>query len=266
MERIWLWRMFPLLVLLGVPHYAAAQCEPPANPGPSSPDVAATAERPVSLAGMIPNIASDQKQIWFFPASVVHGKHWKAVLAVTAATAALIALDPVNGTYFRRTTDYRRFNVLFSGTHTSLGITAVPVSFYLAGLISKNSYERNTALMAAEAVADSEILTLVLKNAGHRLRPAAIPAHGNLWDTWFEDKGYTVGGAGSFPSGHTIAAFSVATVFSHRYASHRWVPYAAYGLAGMVGFSRVTLLSHFPSDVFMGAALGYSISRFAVLR
>jgi membrane-associated phospholipid phosphatase len=266
MDRIRLWRMFPLLMLLGVPHYAAAQCEPPASPGPSSQDAAATAERPVSWSELIPNIASDQKRIWFFPASVVHGKHWKAVLAVTAATAALVALDPVDGTYFRRTTDFRRFNVLFSGTHTSLGVMAVPVSFYVAGLISKNSYARNTALLAGEAVADAEILTLVLKNATHRLRPAAIPAHYNLWDTWFEDKGYTLGGAGSFPSGHTIAAFSVATVFSRRYGSHRWVPYVAYGLAGMVGFSRVTLLSHFPSDVFMGAALGYSISRFAVLR
>jgi membrane-associated phospholipid phosphatase len=28
----------------------------------------------------------------------------------------------------------------------------------------------------------------------------------------------------------------------------------------------MTLSSHFPSDVFMGAALGYSISRFTVLR
>ena len=45
-----------------------------------------------------------------------------------------------------------------------------------------------------------------------------------------------------------------------------WAPYAAYGLAGVIGFSRISLLSHFPSDVFMGAALGYSISRFVVLR
>jgi len=31
-------------------------------------------------------------------------------------------------------------------------------------------------------------------------------------------------------------------------------------------FSRLTLQSHFPSDVFMGAALGYSITHFVVLR
>ena len=68
------------------------------------------------------------------------------------------------------------------------------------------------------------------------------------------------------PSGHTIAAFSIATVVARRYRKHRWVPFVAYGLAGVVGFSRMTLSAHFASDVFMGASLGYSISRFAVLR
>jgi membrane-associated phospholipid phosphatase len=56
-------------------------------------------------------------------------------------------------------------------------------------------------------------------------------------------------------------------VISRTYGKeHRWVPYAAYGLAALVGASRLTLSSHFLSDVFMGGALGYSISRFTVLR
>jgi hypothetical protein len=37
-------------------------------------------------------------------------------------------------------------------------------------------------------------------------------------------------------------------------------------VAGTIGFSRITLQAHFPAEVFLGAALGYSISRFAVLR
>jgi len=37
-------------------------------------------------------------------------------------------------------------------------------------------------------------------------------------------------------------------------------------MAGVIGFSRITLQSHFPADVFVGAVLGYSISRFDVLR
>ena len=92
-------------------------------------------------------------------------------------------------------------------------------------------------------------------------------AGGDFGDTWFQSKGNNwLRGHGSFPSGHTIAAFSVATVISRRYPKQRWLPYVAYGLAGVVGFARVSLSSHFPSDVFAGAALGYTISRYAVLR
>ena len=85
-------------------------------------------------------------------------------------------------------------------------------------------------------------------------------------DLTFFDHGKLLSNQGGFPSGHTIAAFSVATVVARRYRNRKWVPYVAYGLAGAVGFSRVSLNAHFVSDVFAGAALGYSISRFAVLR
>jgi membrane-associated phospholipid phosphatase len=44
------------------------------------------------------------------------------------------------------------------------------------------------------------------------------------------------------------------------------VPIVAYTAAATVGFSRLTLNAHYLSDVFVGGALGYSISRFAVLR
>lgn len=105
-----------------------------------------------------------------------------------------------------------------------------------------------------------------MKNIDRRLRPIEIDPHGDFSDTWFKSHGTFTGGRGSFPSGHTIAAFSVATVFADRYRRHRWVPWVAYGLAGLVGFSRVTLQSHFPSNVFMGAALGYVISHNIVLQ
>jgi membrane-associated phospholipid phosphatase len=57
----------------------------------------------------------------------------------------------------------------------------------------------------------------------------------------------------------------VATVVASRYHKHAWVPWVAYGFATAISFSRVTTLSHFPSDVFLGAALGYTITRYQVL-
>jgi membrane-associated phospholipid phosphatase len=97
-----------------------------------------------------------------------------------------------------------------------------------------------------------------------RLRPVSYPASG--WFATSSSPTAYVRGNGSFPSGHSIEAFSIATIVARQYRNHRWVPYAAYGLASLVGFSRLTLNVHFLSDVFMGGALGFSISRFTVLR
>jgi membrane-associated phospholipid phosphatase len=185
---------------------------------------------------------------------------------VLGTTAGLLAFDPTEAAYFRRTSTFQGFNNTFTGNATVIGTVATPVSLYAIGLLRKDAKMQRTALLAGEAIADAEILTTILKDATTRVRPAAIPAKGNFSDSWFESSGSRLRGAGSFPSGHSIAAFSVATIIARRYGNHRWVPYAAYGLAAVVGFSRLTLSAHFFSDVFVGGALGYSISRYTVLR
>jgi membrane-associated phospholipid phosphatase len=234
----------------------------------AKPSSVQNAERPVSRKLLVPNIVHDQKPIWLFPAKVVKGKgqELKPVVGLTLATAGLVALDPHDTRYFRRTTSFNGFNNTFSGTNTSLATAIVPLSFYAVGLARHDRYAQQTSLLAGEAVADAEILTLVMKDIDRRLRPSDIPPYGDLAHTWLKSHGPLIRGAGSFPSGHTIAAFSIATVFANRYHQHRWVPWVAYGLAGLVGFSRVPLQAHFPSDVFAGAVLGYAISHYVVLR
>jgi len=235
---------------------------PTPPPSPQTPVV----DRPVSWKLLLPNIASDQQRIWTFPARLVQGQNWIPTAAVLGTTAGLIALDPTEAGYFRNTSTFHGFNNIFTGNATVVGTILAPVSLYAAGLIRRDSKMQHTGLLAAEAVADAEILTTVLKDATKRVRPAGFPAQGNLYDSWFESRGSFLRGNGSFPSGHTIAAFSVATVVARRYGNHRWIPYVAYGAAALVGFSRLSLSAHFLSDVFIGGALGYSISRFTVLR
>jgi undecaprenyl-diphosphatase len=57
----------------------------------------------------------------------------------------------------------------------------------------------------------------------------------------------------SFPSGHTAAAFLMATLISFYYPPFSLL---AYGVASVIGFSRVLLGVHFPSDILAGASLG----------
>jgi membrane-associated phospholipid phosphatase len=243
--------------------------EPPETAEPPAPSPEPALDRPVSWKLLYRNVMADQKQIWTFPARLMHGQNWTPTVAVLGTTAGLVLLDPTEAGYFRRTPTFHGFNNIFTGNVTAIGMGAVPASLYAIGRIRKDSMMQHTALLAGEAMADGEILTTILKNATRRVRPIGFPASGNLYDSWFDSKGSPssyIRGNGSFPSGHTIAAFSVATVIARRYRNHRWVPYAAYGLASLVGFSRLSLNVHFLSDVFMGGALGYSISRFTVLR
>ena len=254
--------VFALLLAVGSSSVLRGQApdSPPANSQPE-------ADRAVSWKKLVPNTLSDEKQIWTFPLKVGRGKYWIPTAAIIGVTAGLVALDPVTAPHFRRTSSFEGFNHVFSGNATSIGIIVAPVSLYAAGLIRKDSKMQSTALLAGEAVVNAEILTTVMKDIDRRWRPSAIPPYGDFSDTWFQDNTHNFHSNGSFPSGHTIAAFSVATIIARRYGTHhRWVTYAAYGGAALVGFSRVSLSSHFPSDVFMGAALGYSISRFTVLR
>lgn len=223
-------------------------------------------EREVSWRTLPRNFLLDQKDIWLFPVRLAEGRHWLPAVAVTGVTAGLIAADPHDTPYFRRTARFDGFNKVFSGRNTSAIMAGVPSAFLVVGYFRHDSFTEHTALLAGEAYADSAIVDVAMKMTTRRLRPSDIAPNGNFSDTFFNShKGFS-GTSTSFPSGHAAAAFSIATVFAHRYRQHRWVPWVAYGVAATIGFSRLTTQAHFPSDVFLGAALGYSIARFDVLR
>src|SRR5260370_9519338 len=124
-----------------------------------------------------------------------------------------------------------------------------PAAFFAIGLARKDSYAQHTVLLAGEAVLDSEILTSVIKDVNRRFRPASVPPGGDFSHSWFqESRGSYLGGFGSFPSGHAIAAFSIAAVLAPRYPNPRWRVWLAYGLASLVGLSRLSVQSPFSTD------------------
>jgi hypothetical protein len=165
---------------------AFAQTENRTSPLPSAPvPQQQHSRRVVSWKRLLPDVAQDQKQIWWvFPKELAHGKHWLPTSAVVAGTAGLIALDPHDDPYFRRTTAFRDFNRVMSFNGT-IAASAVPATTYIVGVVGHNPYAQETAELTAEAVIDAAIPALVTKDIARRIPPSDIPPHGDFSDSWF---------------------------------------------------------------------------------
>jgi membrane-associated phospholipid phosphatase len=259
-----------IVLVFALPLRAAlAQTDPELSPRHSAPlpQTQQTLERQVSWKQLLPNVRKDQKVIWWeFPKDLGRGEHWLPTSLTLAGTAGLTALDPHVEPYFRRTTTFQGFNRVMSFNGTIAAMAAVPATTYFVGLVTHKSYAKQTAQLTVESLIAAGVPALVTRDITRRLPPSDIPPYGDFSDSWFRShRGPFYLGAGGFPSGHALSAFSVATVFSERYRNHRWVKWVAYTGAGAIAFSRITKQAHFPSDVFVGAVLGYSTARFVVL-
>lgn len=272
-------RKLNLLVLLtgltlGAPLWAAAQVSGaglPDSPTPTAtgsvPDRRALTDREETWRGLPRDFLHDQKEIWLvFPGQMARGHHWIPVLAVSGVTAGLLYADPHIEPYFStHQRNWDDFNDTFDAYITTGEIVAIPASLLAAGYMRHDPYQVSTALLCADAYADSAVVDLAMKAVTRRERPVDVPPNTPFDNTFFAGNESPVKGS-SFPSGHAAGAFSVATVVARRYANHKWVPWAAYGFATLVGLSRIPTLAHFSSDVFVGATIGYATTEYATLR
>ena len=64
-----------------------------------------------------------------------------------------------------------------------------------------------TALLAGEALADSEVLAYVLKVSLKRVRPHTLSPGDNYWDTWFESPGSFLSSNGGCPPATALRPF-----------------------------------------------------------
>lgn len=197
-------------------------------------------------------ILQDQKAIWTSPFHTAKkdAKFW-AIFGV--ATAALIATDRHSVNVLPNSSS--QVSVSTWGSRFGAAYTLIPVSaaFYFVGTPTHNERFRETGLICFEALIDSNVIAEAVKLAADRARPLESGGHGH-----FED---SPGGrwSSSFPSGHAISTWTMASVIAHQYPHPRIVPVIAYALAGTVVVSRVGARQHFPGDVVAGSAMGWFI-------
>ena len=106
--------------------------------------------------------------------------------------------------------------------------------------------------MSFEAVADTSLMQLALKPLFGRARPTQSDGNGHFWDSPARI-------SASFPSGHSINTFAMASVIAHEYHHHTWVKVLCYGYGAGVAAARLAARQHFPSDVVAGGAMGWFV-------
>jgi membrane-associated phospholipid phosphatase len=140
------------------------------------------------------------------------------------------------------------------------GISQVGSLYTLAGLtggamiVGAIKSDKDTVQMgrnAALALAESATAVYSLKFAFGRERPYEN-LDGRFWKAH-----------GSFPSGHSMMAFAVASAIAHHPRCPKWLAVTSYAAAATVSVARWAAFKHFPADAFGGAALGYFIGTHA---
>lgn len=167
------------------------------------------------------------------------------LLSVFVASSQSIDIDILQKINVNRNTE---FDTAFKTiTNTAIPISiATPVMMYTIGLIQKDSLIKHKALFIGETFLASAFVTIASKSIFKRDRPYVT--HPSI-------QPLSVEGSYSMPSAHTSSAFATATSLSMAYP--KWyVVVPSFVWASSVGYSRMHLGVHYPSDVLVGALVG----------
>jgi membrane-associated phospholipid phosphatase len=136
--------------------------------------------------------------------------------------------------------------------YASLGV-------YVGGLALGEDEVRVTGRLMGEALLLAGIPAITLQYVLGRSRPyAGKGAFDYNFFEWSDEKQ-------SLPSGHTTVAFAISTVLAKR-IDRWWVSVPLYASAGLTALSLAWRNQHWPSDILVGAALGYLAGSYVVGR
>jgi len=134
----------------------------------------------------------------------------------------------------------------FTSNSAAYVVVGVPLGIGITGLIKHDKKIIRKACIIGVASAINSGIVTILKYSINRERPFV---------TYPDITKKSAAGSPSFPSGHTSSAFATATSLSLEFP--KWYVIApSYLWAGTVGYSRMHLGVHYPSDVLCGAIIG----------
>ncbi len=155
----------------------------------------------------------------------------------------------LKGIYENRFPVYDSTFIFITNTTAAIAF-GIPLIILMVAISKKNVVLRRNMLLILISVALSAIVANILKYAFDLPRPYEIYP--------FIEK-LSTGGSPTFPSGHTADAFAFATAAGLVF--RKWyIILPCLFWAVLVGYSRMCLGVHFPSDVIAGAFIGATCS------
>ena len=133
---------------------------------------------------------------------------------------------------------------------TLLGTSAAAGGIWAYGLKTGNRHADETGELTLETLANTFLIYTPMQFIAGRERPDDGTGNGRF--------GVHRSFNTSFPAGHPMFTWAMASVIAHEYP-RTWVRILAYGAAGTLTVSRFTGRNHFMSDLWVGSALGYLI-------
>jgi membrane-associated phospholipid phosphatase len=207
-------------------------------------------ERPKPLfRKLLLNIAYDQADIFTSPFRVNRHNALEWLIPL-AAVGALIPADTHLADAFENSKGQVRWGGRISDIGASYTLIPIVAGSYIYGAWRDNAKGREIGVLGTETLLDSLIVVGITKEIFRRNRPDER----NPGDFW--------GGGSSFPSGHAIQIWSIASLLDHEYKNKRIVGITAYTLASIVSAARIAAQKHFASDVVAGGAMGWFIGRY----
>jgi membrane-associated phospholipid phosphatase len=186
----------------------------------------------------------DQKQLYLAPLKPKNLK-WDALFLGT--TAALLATDR----RVMRNIPTDHVNISHDLALLCLGGTGAAVGgLWLHGIRTGNPHAKETGELTLESLANTFLIYTPMQFIAGRERPDEGTGNGRFW----RHGNFNT----SFPAGHPLFTWAMASVVAHEYP-RRWVKILAYGAAVSVSGARLTGRNHFPSDIWVGSTLGYLI-------